>query len=162
MDVVDEHEAKAAKSGILALQIHVGAPMTVQFKNIRIKSLASPRAGDLETMKGKWVAVEGIMNGLAIPADGLEKILLAIEGNTYKFEASDFNEAGKFKLDEARQPKTMDVTPEKGPDLRKAIYSIDGDIMRVCYETEGAERPAKFESPADSKMLLMTYKRKTN
>lgn len=39
VDVTDEHEAKAAKSGILALQIHVGPPMTVQFKNIRLKSL---------------------------------------------------------------------------------------------------------------------------
>ena len=39
VDVTDEHGAKAAKSGILALQIHVGPPMTVQFKNIRIKSL---------------------------------------------------------------------------------------------------------------------------
>jgi hypothetical protein len=39
VDVMDQHEAKAAKSGILALQIHVGPPMTVQFKNIRLKSL---------------------------------------------------------------------------------------------------------------------------
>ena len=39
VDVVDEQEAKAAKSGVLALQIHVGPPMTVQFKNIRIKPL---------------------------------------------------------------------------------------------------------------------------
>jgi len=39
VDVTDEHAAKAAQSGILALQIHVGPPMTVQFKNIRIKML---------------------------------------------------------------------------------------------------------------------------
>ena len=39
VDVVDEQEAKAAKSGVLALQIHVGPPMVVQFKDVRIKSL---------------------------------------------------------------------------------------------------------------------------
>jgi hypothetical protein len=39
VDVTDEQESKAAKSGILALQIHAGPPMTVQFKNIRIRSL---------------------------------------------------------------------------------------------------------------------------
>jgi len=39
VDVVDEQEAKAAKSGVLALQIHQGPPMVVQFKDIRIKSL---------------------------------------------------------------------------------------------------------------------------
>jgi hypothetical protein len=39
VDVVDEHTAKAAKSGVLALQIHVGPPMVVQFKDVRIKPL---------------------------------------------------------------------------------------------------------------------------
>ena len=39
VDVVDEMPDKGAKEGTLALQIHVGPPMTVQFKNIRIKSL---------------------------------------------------------------------------------------------------------------------------
>ena len=39
IDVTDEQEAKAAKSGILALQIHAGPPMVVQFKNLRIKKL---------------------------------------------------------------------------------------------------------------------------
>lgn len=39
VDVTDENEARAAKTGVLALQIHVGPPMIVQFKNVRIKSL---------------------------------------------------------------------------------------------------------------------------
>jgi hypothetical protein len=39
IDVTDEQEAKAAKSGILALQLHAGPPMTVEYKNIRIKTL---------------------------------------------------------------------------------------------------------------------------
>lgn len=39
VDVTDECEAKAAKTGVLALQMHVGRPMTVEFKNIRINPL---------------------------------------------------------------------------------------------------------------------------
>jgi hypothetical protein len=39
VDVTDDQEEKAAKSGILALQLHAGDPMTVQFKNIRLKKL---------------------------------------------------------------------------------------------------------------------------
>jgi hypothetical protein len=39
IDVVDEQSAKAATSGILALQIHTGPPMTVEFKNLRLKPL---------------------------------------------------------------------------------------------------------------------------
>jgi putative heme-binding domain-containing protein len=36
---IDETEGKRLSSGILALQLHAGEPMTVQFKDIRIKSL---------------------------------------------------------------------------------------------------------------------------
>ena len=39
VDVTDEQEAKAAKSGIIALQIHAGPPMFVQIKDLRIKML---------------------------------------------------------------------------------------------------------------------------
>lgn len=39
VDVTDEQDAKAAKSGVLALQLHAGPPMTVMFKDIRIKTL---------------------------------------------------------------------------------------------------------------------------
>jgi hypothetical protein len=39
IDVTDDDDAKAAKSGVLALQIHQGPPMTVQFRDIRIKEL---------------------------------------------------------------------------------------------------------------------------
>lgn len=39
IEVVDEDTPRAAKSGIIALQLHVGPAMTVQFKDIRIKPL---------------------------------------------------------------------------------------------------------------------------
>lgn len=39
VDVVDDQAAKAAKSGILALQVHAGPPMLVQFRNIRLMRL---------------------------------------------------------------------------------------------------------------------------
>jgi predicted secreted protein len=39
VDVTDEQGSKAARAGILALQIHTGPPMKIQFKDIRIKSL---------------------------------------------------------------------------------------------------------------------------
>ncbi|MCX8090691.1 MAG: DUF1080 domain-containing protein [Verrucomicrobiae bacterium] len=39
VDVTDECESKALRSGVLALQVHTGPPMTVMFKNIRLKKL---------------------------------------------------------------------------------------------------------------------------
>ena len=39
VDLTDNQTDKAAKSGLVALQLHAGPPMTVQFKDIRIKQL---------------------------------------------------------------------------------------------------------------------------
>ena len=39
VSVVDEDSANSSKSGVLALQIHVGPVMTVQFKDIRIRPI---------------------------------------------------------------------------------------------------------------------------
>ena len=40
VDVVDEDQAVRRPSGLLALQLHQGPPMKVQFRNIRLKRLA--------------------------------------------------------------------------------------------------------------------------
>ena len=39
IDCIDEQKSKAAKSGILALQLHAGPPLTVQFKDVRSNPL---------------------------------------------------------------------------------------------------------------------------
>ena len=39
VDVTDNESSKAKASGILALQLHAGPPMTVQFKDIQLKEL---------------------------------------------------------------------------------------------------------------------------
>jgi type 1 glutamine amidotransferase len=38
-ECLDEQEGKRAVSGLLALQLHAGPPMTVEFKNVRLKRL---------------------------------------------------------------------------------------------------------------------------
>ena len=55
VDVFDETEGKRLDSGILALQLHAGPPMTVRFKDIRIKSLSSAAesaVGNVKVAKG--------------------------------------------------------------------------------------------------------------
>src|SRR5262249_41753353 len=55
VDVFDDDESKRLTSGILALQLHAGEPMTVRFKDIRIKSLSSAAesaVGNVRVAKG--------------------------------------------------------------------------------------------------------------
>jgi type 1 glutamine amidotransferase len=52
-DVTDDDTAQRRATGILALQLHAGPPMKVQFRNIRLKQLkaASAAAGSVEKKK---------------------------------------------------------------------------------------------------------------
>lgn len=47
VDVLDEDPQAARASGVLALQLHAGAPMRVEFKNLRLVELAPPTDADL-------------------------------------------------------------------------------------------------------------------
>src|SRR6266542_311043 len=72
VDVVDERTGgKAAKEGLLALKLHAGDPMTVQFKNIRIKSFSSDASAksDVDLLQGDWAPVEMVANGEKVSDD---------------------------------------------------------------------------------------------
>ncbi len=161
VDVTDEDEKKRLTSGVLALQIHVGPPMTVQFKNIRIKKLASaaPRS-DLDQLQGEWIAAEVVANGETVPADALAGIKLKIKGNEYFVETGEGPDQGTFKLNASTNPKSMDVSAQSGTEL-PAIYEVSGDTFKACYAANGAARPAEFKSTQGSDHVLAVYKRKS-
>ncbi len=46
-EIVDDDDAHRAASGVLALQVHAGEPMMVQFKEIRLKASAKARSRDV-------------------------------------------------------------------------------------------------------------------
>jgi hypothetical protein len=80
VDVVDEQASKAAKAGILALQLHAGQPMKVQFKNIRLKELSGAAAGnDLDRWQGTWTPTKMVRNGEPVPAEYLAQAKMIIE-----------------------------------------------------------------------------------
>lgn len=162
VDVVDEREGgKAAKEGILALQLHAGDPMTVQFKNIRIKTLSGSASAkpDLDLLQGEWVPIEIVANGDKASQDALDNIKVTIKDNRYSV-ASDHPSQGSFKILESTSPKKMDVTSDEGEELA-AIYEISGDIFKACYAVNGAARPTEFKSAEGSDHVFAVYKRKS-
>jgi uncharacterized protein (TIGR03067 family) len=163
VDVVDEREGgKAAKDGILALQLHAGEPMTVQFRNIRLKVLAEATAtkSDLDGLQGDWTPVQMVANGEVLSADALASIKLKIKGNEYFLETSDGQNQGSFKIQEGSRPRLMDVTTSDGAQL-PAIYEVSGDTFRACYAVNGGSRPMEFKSAEGSDHILAVYKRKS-
>lgn len=164
VDVTDEAEAKAAKSGVLALQLHAGDPMTVEFKNIRIKTLSSaaPSTSGNALADGGWEIVSMEVNGQAMPAETTEGLKLTITGGKYFVNKDGEVDRGTFSVDETKSPKQMDIHPEIGPGAGKTIlgiYELTGDTMRVCYQLQEGERPKGFKTAPDSGELLINYKR---
>jgi uncharacterized protein (TIGR03067 family) len=162
VDVIDERTGgKAAKEGLLALQLHAGEPMTVQFKNMRIKTLSGDAStkSDLEQLQGDWALMEMVANGEKLPDEARSNIKLKIKDNQYFLETGDQPSQGSFKLTERGNPRLMDATTQGGDELA-AIYEISGDTFKVCYAVNGASRPTEFKSSEGSDHVLAVYKRK--
>jgi uncharacterized protein (TIGR03067 family) len=160
VDVTDEQTSRAAKSGILALQLHAGDPMTAQFKNIRIKDLSGSAAvkTDQEQVKGEWVPIEAVDNGDPLPKELLASATLKIKGDEFVLDSTERHQ-GKFSVKTATSPKQIDATLDDGSDV-SAIYEIAGDRIKICYAQPGAARPKAFTSPAGSEYTLLVCKRK--
>ena len=166
VDVTDECEGKALKSGVLALQLHAGGAMTVEFKNLRIKTGAATAAasGEAQRFNGSWGIDSSEANGSPLPAEDLAGLTLTIVGEKYSVTRDGQTDHGVFSVDATKAPKQMDVRPETGPGagkLIRAIYEFNADTLRVCYATQdGTERPASFTTAPDSGQVRITYKRK--
>ncbi|MEM6778930.1 MAG: family 16 glycoside hydrolase [Planctomycetota bacterium] len=82
-DVTDNHP-EAKRSGILALQLHAGAPMTVEFKDIRLRHLKG------ESAKAAIEAVTVKAGNAATPVDRIKvaegfqvELLYSVPGDTH-------------------------------------------------------------------------------
>ena len=162
VDVVDEQESKAAKSGILALQLHGGQPMKIQFKNLQLKSTALKKSivAGLDRLQGVWMATQMTARGEKVDTDAVAKLKLTIEKDTYHVESPEFSDQGTFSVSETASPKTMDVVTANG-DRLAAIYEISGDTMKVCYATGGGSRPTNFAGDGADQVVTV-YKRQKN
>jgi uncharacterized protein (TIGR03067 family) len=166
VDVTDECEAKALKSGVLALQVHAGDPMKVEFRNLRLKTLtagSTSAADDLQKLQGKWEVAGGEVNGSAIPESDIPTITLTITDKSYLVERDGSTDRGSFSVDPSKQPKQMDIQPGSGDDAGNqllAIYELGVDSFKVCYAAAGEDRPKSFATEPDSRRLTINYKRK--
>jgi uncharacterized protein (TIGR03067 family) len=123
-------------------------------------------AKELEKLQGTWSTVSAKLNGEALP-DGLVtdlKFVVQKDKVAVKGDAQILREfaQGTLKLDPSTTPKALDFKVGKGDrkgDVIEGIYQLKGDELTVCARLVGKERPAKFESPADSNVVLIVVKR---
>jgi uncharacterized protein (TIGR03067 family) len=160
VEVTDECESKRVKSGVLALQLHAGPPMLVQFKDIRIKNLSerASASSDLDRAQGAWRPTEVVASGQKASPDLLGNIELKIKGNSFVLDYGAGEYRGWFTLNDKTTPKRMDVTLDEGEEVA-AIYEVTEDTLKICYAEPGWPRPTGFASTQGSGNVLSVYKR---
>jgi uncharacterized protein (TIGR03067 family) len=176
VDVVDECESKRAMNGVLALQLHAGKPMLVQFKDMKLTTLGSgsattgtandgvaSQADELKLLQGVWRATRAEENGTAVSAHDIPQIVVTIKGSKFQvMQDGEQHDKGSFTLDPSKSPKQIDIHHESDSgDVMEipAIYEVGPDTLRVCYARQRAPRPKAFETASDPRLYLISYKR---
>jgi uncharacterized protein (TIGR03067 family) len=129
-------------------------------------ALVAPAAERSTTLDGVWKPVQAVLGGQPMPPPVLASITLTLRGENYEVvvmtEKGRSPDTGRVQFDEAAKPKGMTITGVEGPNAGKsfpAIYEVDGDTLRICYDLSGAKRPEEFKSPPGTKLYLVTYRR---
>lgn len=130
-----------------------------------LSAFAANSMDDASALQGKWKPVTAELGGQPMADDVLKIISLRMDNGKYEVFVGDEPDRGTYSVDSAAEPKAMTVVGTDGPNKGRtfpAIYEINGDTLRICYDLSGAKRPSEFKSVAGTKLYLVTYSRKTD
>src|SRR5262249_22345279 len=117
---------------------------------------------DTDAIQGTWMASTAELGGKPLPEEARKSIRVTLKDGTYTLTAGKGPDRGTVKLGPAAKPRAMDVTGTEGPNKGKtflAIYELEADTLKVCYDLSGKGRPSKFETKEGTRLFLVTYKR---
>ena len=150
-------------AALLALLFPIGAWSADPKVDAKAETKAGAKAdAKADDTTGTWTAESAEMAGQPLPEAVRNSIRLVIKGDKYKMTVANQVEEGTSKADATATPKTLDVSGTSGPNKGKtlqAIYELDGDKLKVCYDLSGTARPKEFKTTAGTQLFLVNYKR---
>jgi uncharacterized protein (TIGR03067 family) len=116
---------------------------------------------DEERIQGTWSVITLVAEGEEYPTEKANMMTVAFKGDTMELLGGK-EEKYTFKLDSTKKPKAMDIAGKRDPDGIPAIYELEGDSLKICWNKSNKVkgRPDKFAPTADNHWSMMTLKRK--
>ncbi len=113
---------------------------------------------------GTWTIVSMEVNGIKAPEEAIKKqaAALTLTGDKWTLKMGDMLSSGTCKYDLTKKPHELDITTTEGEGKGKTIKAIaemKGDIMKVCYDISGTDRPKEFSTKDKATFVLIEYKR---
>jgi RNA polymerase sigma-70 factor (ECF subfamily) len=148
------HQLAGADQGLANKQV---APNAQGQKNRARADKEQPAKTDLERLAGAWAAVSGEADGQQLPSEAVSSYRLVFDKDKVTVHVARDGKEGTFKLDPTATPKTMDLTLDGGTGL--GIYSLEGDVLKICFTESGNARPTEFVTKEGSRQVLLTLRR---
>jgi uncharacterized protein (TIGR03067 family) len=128
-----------------------------------LNGFAADTPDDAKAVQGNWQPTKAELGGQPMTIDVLNTITLKLDNGKYEVFVGGHPDRGTYTLEATSPLKGMTVTGTEGPNhgrIFPAIYEVNGDTLRICYDLSGAKRPAEFKSLPGTKLYLVTYQRK--
>jgi uncharacterized protein (TIGR03067 family) len=125
-------------------------------------TLGADAKDDGPGLDGTWVPSSAEIAGKKLPAGAIASWKLVVKDAQYTFTSNEQTDKGTVKVDRAAKPMTMDILGVDGPNKGKtilAIFELNGDSLKVCYDVGGQKRPAEFQTKEETSLFLVHYKR---
>jgi uncharacterized protein (TIGR03067 family) len=130
------------------------------------KELSADAKKELKKLEGAWKAVKVVRadGEEESPKMGGEDVVIEFKERALLLNGKEFLEI--TSVDPSTDPKCIDfkavvdrAAVTKGT-VFEGIFKLDGDTLLLALDADGGtKRPAKFEPPKDSKVMVVTFKR---
>jgi uncharacterized protein (TIGR03067 family) len=125
-------------------------------------TFAAEVPSDAKAVQGNWKPIKADLAGQPMTEAVLKSISLKLDKGKYEVFVGTQPDKGTYTLDSSSRPKGMTIAGTEGPNQGRtfpAIYELEGDTLRICYDLSGAKRPTEFKSLAGTRLYLVTYSR---